>query len=201
MIIWLNGAFGAGKTTVAYELHRRLPGSFVYDPENIGFFIRKNMPPQCDRPDFQDIPLWREFNYEALRLIDETYPGAVIVPMTLVNRRYYDEIIGRLQAEGVQIRHFILYAGRETILKRLWARNLRLNILRRESFAVSAIPRCLEFFDRQVTEIRLPTDTMTVEQVTETVAEECGLTLLPDRRGRIVREAARLKTAIRHIRW
>ena len=40
MIIWLNGAFGAGKTQTAYELHRRLPGSYVYDPENAGFFMR-----------------------------------------------------------------------------------------------------------------------------------------------------------------
>lgn len=45
MIIWLNGAFGAGKTQTAYELRRRLPGSYVYDPENAGFFIRDNLPP------------------------------------------------------------------------------------------------------------------------------------------------------------
>lgn len=25
MIIWINGAFGAGTTTLAEELHRRLP--------------------------------------------------------------------------------------------------------------------------------------------------------------------------------
>lgn len=28
MIIWLNGAFGAGKTQTAYELRRRLSGSW-----------------------------------------------------------------------------------------------------------------------------------------------------------------------------
>ena len=44
MIVWLNGAFGAGKTQTAYELRRRLPGSYVYDPENAGFFIRDNLP-------------------------------------------------------------------------------------------------------------------------------------------------------------
>jgi uridine kinase len=41
LIIWLNGAFGAGKTTAAFELCRRLPDSFVYDPENVGFFPKK----------------------------------------------------------------------------------------------------------------------------------------------------------------
>lgn len=37
MIFWVNGAFGAGKTQTSYELHRRIPNSFVYDPENVGF--------------------------------------------------------------------------------------------------------------------------------------------------------------------
>ena len=63
MIIWLNGAFGAGKTTAAYELHRRLAGSLVYDPEEVGYFLRRSAP--CFRtPDFQDLPLWRALNYE-----------------------------------------------------------------------------------------------------------------------------------------
>src|SRR5580700_1112696 len=32
VIIWINGAFGAGKTTLAGELHRRLPDAVVYNP-------------------------------------------------------------------------------------------------------------------------------------------------------------------------
>ena len=34
VIIWINGGFGAGKTTLAEELHRRLPDAVVYDPED-----------------------------------------------------------------------------------------------------------------------------------------------------------------------
>ncbi len=48
-IIWLNGAFGAGKTQTAYELHRRLENSFVYDPENIGFFFNQNLPSELKK--------------------------------------------------------------------------------------------------------------------------------------------------------
>lgn len=36
MIIWINGAFGSGKTQTAYELCRRMRGAYVYDPENAG---------------------------------------------------------------------------------------------------------------------------------------------------------------------
>ena len=39
MIIWINGAFGAGKTQAAYELRRRAENAYVYDPENAGYFI------------------------------------------------------------------------------------------------------------------------------------------------------------------
>ncbi len=43
MIIWINGAFGSGKTQTAFELKRHLQDAFVYDPENIGYFIRENI--------------------------------------------------------------------------------------------------------------------------------------------------------------
>jgi thymidylate kinase len=39
MIIWINGAFGAGKTTLAEELHRRLPDALAFDPEFVGYIL------------------------------------------------------------------------------------------------------------------------------------------------------------------
>jgi hypothetical protein len=58
MIIWLNGAFGAGKTTTADHLCERLPDSRVFDPETVGIMLRPNL---IDRPvtDFQHWPPWR----------------------------------------------------------------------------------------------------------------------------------------------
>lgn len=199
MILWLNGAFGAGKTAAAFELHRRLPDSFVYDPEEVGFFLRKNVPVDCCKEDFQDMPLWRIFNYQILKELHKTYGGTVIVPMTLVDPRYFQEIVQRLADEGIPVVHVILYASRETILKRLKKRSL--GQLRRESFAVESISRCLAFFDGQATGIRIETDQLTVEQVVECVASEAGLPLQPERRGWLTREAARLATVFRHIRW
>ena len=181
MIVWINGAFGAGKTTVAHELHRRLERSFVYDPENVGDFLRKNMPRECHTPDFQDMDLWRSFNYQILKNIHEMYGGTVIVPMTLVDPVYYREIVRRLIDEGVPVVHVILYAGRETILKRLGKRSL--GRLDKEAFAVEAIDRCLDFFDCHAEGVRIETDAMTVDQVVECVGHACGLPLLPDRRG------------------
>jgi len=44
MIIWINGTFGAGKTTTACELHKRKPNSTVYDPERFGYVLMANIP-------------------------------------------------------------------------------------------------------------------------------------------------------------
>ena len=42
MIIWINGTFGAGKTTAAYELQKRVKNSFVFDPERFGYVLMRN---------------------------------------------------------------------------------------------------------------------------------------------------------------
>jgi hypothetical protein len=44
MLLWINGPFGGGKTQTAFELHRRLPGSVVCDPELAGFGLHRMMP-------------------------------------------------------------------------------------------------------------------------------------------------------------
>ena len=53
VIIWLNGGFGAGKTTLAEELHGRLPDAVVYDPEDVGIMLWKWIEPNGD---FQHLP-------------------------------------------------------------------------------------------------------------------------------------------------
>ena len=42
MLLWINGAFGAGKTQAAYALARRLPRAFVCDPEQLGFGLSRS---------------------------------------------------------------------------------------------------------------------------------------------------------------
>lgn len=198
MILWINGTFGAGKTTVAYELKRRLENAYVYDPENIGYFLFQNTPPQCHGADFQDIPLWREFNGKTLKLIEETYPGVILVPMTINEGQYYNEIIGKLTEEGVPVRHVILCADRETILKRLKRRSL--GRLSKEEFAVRAMEKSFTFFEGRGEEEKIFTDHLTVDQVVEQVAARCGLTLPTDHRGRIGKALDRERVALEHIR-
>lgn len=173
MILWLNGAFGSGKTTAAHELNRRLPDSYVFDPETFGFYLFDNLPDECTESDFQDFPLWRETNRKMLELLDRRYPGVVIVPMTLVNPVYWDEIIGELRKNGVDVRHFILYADRETLIRRLAERCG--GRLEEETFALDSIERCVTAFDTVITEGIILTDTMTPEETADEIMSRMGI--------------------------
>jgi len=153
MIIWINGAFGSGKSTTASKLQKLLVGSHIYDPEEAGFFIRNNAPKSMLKEDFQDIPLWREINYKMLKTMSEGNDGVIIVPMTLINPEYYHDIIGRLTAEGVDVRHFILYLDKDTLTKRL--RKRAWGFMHREKFALDAIDRCIHSYDNYITETKI----------------------------------------------
>lgn len=194
MIIWINGAFGTGKTQAAYELCRRLENAYVYDPENAGIFLRKNLPPALHAGDFQDYPMWRSFNAEMLAYLAEHHTGDIIVPMTITNRQYYHETI-RLLPEGFDIRHFILYAEKETLLKRLASR-----LEGRGSWAAQQIDRCILAFDTDFGEYKIHTDHMTVSQVTDRIAALAGLSLSPDSRNRLRKIFDRTVVQLRHIR-
>ena len=175
VIIWINGAFGSGKTTTAVALNRRLPNSFIYDPENAGDFIRRNTNGLFSEGDFQDIPLWREMNYKMLRMTAEKYDGIIIVPMTLVNLDYYSEIVKRLSLDGINIKHYILYAKRDEIKRRLKRRALL--HFRSETFALEAIDRCINAFDNYVKEVKIHTDNMSREDIVNKIADLAGLQL------------------------
>lgn len=195
MIIWLNGAFGSGKTTNAFELKRRLPNSFVYDPENIGYFIRENIPKELHESNFQDHEQWRIFNYEMLKYISNTYEGTVIVPMTIFHPQYYEEIVQKLIDEGIPLRHFILYADKNTLLKRL---NKRFE--RGETWAKSQIDRCIEVFNTEITKEKIITDNKSIDFVVEEIAKRSGISLLPDKRTYLKKLIDRVAVLIKHIR-
>ncbi len=57
MIIWLNGPFGVGKTTLANLLHQKIQNSILYDPEQLGDFFQEILPKDVCPDDFQDYPI------------------------------------------------------------------------------------------------------------------------------------------------
>lgn len=195
MILWINGAFGSGKTQTSYELCRRIPNSYVYDPERAGFYIRKNIPKQTAEEDFQHYPMWRELNYSMLSYINQRYDGTVIVPMTVTDPEYFQEMVGRLRADGVTVHHYTLTASKESLLKRLRSRGDGSG-----SWAARQIDRCIDGLAIDVFRHHLDTEQLSVEEAAEAIAAMSDIRLQPDHRGAIRRKADRIWTQFKHIR-
>ena len=118
-VIWLNGAFGAGKTTVARALAAVLSGALILDPEDIGRLLRKVVPAAHRTSDFQDVPSWRRLTVATIESLLRDHPGPLVVPMTIVDPNYFDETVGCLRRDGVTVQHFTLTASPTTIRRRL----------------------------------------------------------------------------------
>ncbi|MFE3516184.1 NUDIX domain-containing protein [Streptomyces sp. NPDC059166] len=119
MIVWINGAFGAGKTSAACELIDLIPNSTLYDPELTGGGLSRLLPQKrlAEVTDFQDLPIWRRLVVDTAAALLAELPGVLVVPMTLLKQEYRDEIFGGLAARRIPVRH-VLLATEETILRR-----------------------------------------------------------------------------------
>lgn len=188
MLLWINGPFGGGKTQTAHEIRRRLAGSIICDPELLGLGLHRMMPP-THRGDFQDLAAWRHGVFEVLDLTLKASTGEVIVPMTVVEPKYFRETVGRLREQGHDVRHFALLAQRSTTLRRLRERGLGHAVqmlagkgaaLRVESFAVSRLDLCLERLQEPEFAEQVWTDHLTIAQVADHIAGSAGLSLIPN---------------------
>ncbi|MFF2618789.1 AAA family ATPase [Kitasatospora sp. NPDC058046] len=118
MIIWLNGPFGGGKTTLATTLQQELPGAVLFDAEDVGFLLRDVFPGKYK--DFQDNPAWRPLVAQvAVHCHQENDGHPVIIPMTLLRQDYAAEIHGAIRAAGIPLQHLLLHADPDTVLDRI----------------------------------------------------------------------------------
>ncbi|WP_405595782.1 NUDIX domain-containing protein [Streptomyces sp. NBC_01410] len=118
MIVWINGAFGAGKTSTARELIDLIPNSTLYDPELIGGQLRHLLPQKrlAEVSDYQDLPIWRRLVVDTAAALLSELGGVLVVPMTLLRQEYRDEIFGGLASRRIPVRHVLLRPD-ETILR------------------------------------------------------------------------------------
>ncbi|WP_327088241.1 AAA family ATPase [Nonomuraea sp. NBC_01738] len=118
MIIWLNGTFGAGKTTTAQALVEQLPDAHLFDPEMVGQFLRFVLPGEV-YSDFQDLPPWRPLVAETAAQLLAYRGGRLVVPMSLLREPYAKEIFTGLAGRGVKVRHILLHCGRDELVRRI----------------------------------------------------------------------------------
>jgi hypothetical protein len=129
MVVFINGSFGVGKSTVAKLLRRSLPGGMIYDPEWARSVLMR-LPvwvglKGAGSDDFQNIELWRRSAIEGVRLFRLLARGPLIVPMTFSSRAYFEEVTSGVARHDPELRAFCLRAGLATVRRRLAGRGDR----------------------------------------------------------------------------
>ncbi len=143
MIIFLNGAFGVGKTTVAQLLVKHIPNSLLFDPEEVGFFLRKIVN-EIDNPyDFQDLQMWRQLTYIVANLLKQTYGRTLIIPMCIWKKQYYNEICEELNKLDSILYNFCLTISEKELQKRLDKRDELPRVI---NWCLKQSPHCLKAF-------------------------------------------------------
>lgn len=115
--MWINGTFGVGKTSTAAELVSLVPHAQVFDPEQLGWFLRRTV--GLLRPgDFQHLHSWCR---GTIRLIDRTARkvDTVVVPMSVLRPRHLDELLTGLRSRGHMVRHVLLDAPADVVRARI----------------------------------------------------------------------------------
>ena len=167
MIIWLNGPFGVGKTTLANLLHQEIPDSILYNPEHLGDFFQEILPKAVCPEDFQDYPIWRQTTVQIIRDLATKTGQVIIVPMTVFKKEYCQEIIEQGLIEDMCVQHYILVAEKETILDRLNKRTQENN-----NWALKHLDNCLQAFEDQIPGRKIETDSLTVDELAEIVLRD-----------------------------
>jgi hypothetical protein len=117
VIVWLNGTFGAGKTTTAKLLTDLLPGSRIFDAETVGQLLRHVLTEPVY--DFRDWPPWRALVIEGAVQIQRFTDSTLIVPQTLLEPEYAQEIFDGLRANHLPVYHVLLHAHRAELARRI----------------------------------------------------------------------------------
>lgn len=77
-----------------------------FDPEHVGYILKQAV--AAPTGDYQDLPSWRHLVTEHALTLRRFHAATLIVPMTVVNRQYFDEIIGALREAGDKVVHVFL---------------------------------------------------------------------------------------------
>jgi hypothetical protein len=206
VLIWLNGPHAVGKTQTAFELHRRLPGSFVCDPEHLSIGLRRMLPQAMDS-DARVRALWRHGVSDVLAMVldrcdwrdggdgRDGRDAPVIAPKTVFDPDALKAIIDPLRAAGHEVHHVTLLASRDVVLRRMRSR-----LESPRGFAGRRVDQVLDALQAPEFARHLRTDGMSIGAVAEDIAAHAGLTLQPDNTGPLTRRAHRIAVQLRHVR-
>jgi hypothetical protein len=120
VIIWLNGTFGAGKTTTANQLVGRLKNARHFDPELVGYLLMKALGDH-EFADFQDLSPWRELVPVFTAKIADFTRQHLIAVQTVLREDYWRELAQGFERTQLDIFHVLLHVDSDVLAERIKA--------------------------------------------------------------------------------
>ncbi len=168
MIIWISGAYGVGKSTLAEAMAKKMKNALIFNAEEVGNAVRENYPDCPYGYIFEDYPLWGEFCYMLLKDIHEKFRADILVPMTLVRKESYG-IIEKLNRDGINTQLVVLEASYMTVHDRILARGEEEGCWCMENIELARSSSAV------MPGIHIRTDGRTVDDLCDSVFAEVGL--------------------------
>lgn len=175
MIIWIDGTYGVGKTTVAKQLKERLGGaaelleSDFYSNETLKKIVKEaeiahTMPHIGGMLPQNNMRFIKEFKELITKKTEDT-EKKVIVDMALTKIECKENLFDCLQKEGKSIKHIILTADIETIKERIKKDGNRM-----KEVALDWLVDNMAFLDRNYPDaIRVKTDNRDIKDIIDEV--------------------------------
>lgn len=174
MIVMINGAFGAGKTTQAENLAKLIPNSMIVDPELSGYLLRELIPESMRQEhersgDFQDLDLWRVLVVEVAKLVKLKYDRNLIVPMTLYKSQNYSYIRESFEKLDT-VYHFTLMASKASIHERLTIRGDTVG-----GWQFQQTEKCLSALQASAFAEHIDSEKLNADEITQYILKKIGL--------------------------
>lgn len=107
MVVWLNGAFGVGKTTTASAIVERTDGLRLFDPEWVGYMLRANLG-DVAHEDFQALAPWRSLVPQVAHEIADFTGSDLIAVQTVLVESYWAELASGFERLHIEVCHVLL---------------------------------------------------------------------------------------------
>ena len=116
--MWLNGSFGAGKTTTARHLVARSEQWRHFDPEWVGFMLANNLADH-EVTDFQHYPSWRRLVPVVADEVMQFTGQDLVAAQSVLVESYWRELDDGLAGLGHDVFHVVLDADADTLHARI----------------------------------------------------------------------------------
>lgn len=118
MIVWLNGAFGIGKTTTSGKLVADAEQWRHFDPEWVGYLLANNLADHAVT-DFQHYPSWRRLVPVVADEIIRFTGQHLVAAQSVLVEDYWLEMTQRLAELEHDVFHVVLDADADTLHARI----------------------------------------------------------------------------------